>query len=155
LTALETESVPRWSMSRWQLVIFLALAGAAHGQSGGQLSDSERDYKAALASCEAQQCRELPAILNGLGSLYYEQGRYSDSEPLLLRAVDLLGRSEGDRRLLAAVLSNLAAVNRIRGRFAEAKRLYEQARSLQAGEDGNLASSSLLARLALLAQDMG
>ena len=110
-------------MSRWQLVIFLAVAVVACGQVAGQLSDPERDYKAALASCEAQQCRELPAILNGLGSLYYDQGRYSDSEPLLQRAVDLLPRSEGDRRLLAAALSNLAALYRIRGRFAEAKRL--------------------------------
>jgi tetratricopeptide (TPR) repeat protein len=58
--------------------------------------------------------------------------------------------------LLAAALGNLAAVYRVRGRFAEAKPLYEEARSLQTGELGDgLESSTLLIRLALLAHDMG
>jgi tetratricopeptide (TPR) repeat protein len=50
----------------------------------------------------------------------------------------------------------LAAVYRVRGRLAEAKPLYEQARSLQSGDGGNvLELSKLRAQLALLAQDMG
>src|SRR5437868_537996 len=127
-------------MSRWQLVIFVAAAVAARGQAllrSESHSDTEREYKTAVSSCDAQQCSELPAILNGLGSLYYELGRYSDAEPLLLRAVELLRQTEGDRRLLAAALGNLAAVHRIRGRFDTAKSLYEQARSLQALDGGD------------------
>jgi tetratricopeptide (TPR) repeat protein len=132
----------------------------ARGQSAGQLSDAEREYKAALASCDPQQCPELPVILNGLGGLYYELGRYNDAEPLLLRAVELLRRTDHDSRLLPAALSNLAAVYRIRGRFTEAKSLYDQARNLQGLEQSfeggdRLESPSLLVRLALLTKDMG
>src|SRR6185295_927774 len=98
---------------------------------------------------------ELPVILNGLGGLYYELGRYNEAEPLLLRAVELLQRTDRDSRLLPAALSNLAAVYRTRGRFNEAKCLYDQARNLPGLDAGHLESASLFARMALLTKDMG
>jgi len=66
--------------------MFMAVAGVACGQSASQFSDAERQYYAAWANCEPSLCAELPAILNGLGSLYYELGRYNEAEPILLRA---------------------------------------------------------------------
>jgi tetratricopeptide (TPR) repeat protein len=121
----------------------------------GRYADAEKQFQAALAGCERSDCAELPAILNGLGGLYYELGRYREAEPLLVRAVEIL-TPDGDHRLLTAALGNLAAVYRVRGRFADAKPLYERVRSLQSGERGDsLESSRLLARLALLARDMG
>jgi tetratricopeptide (TPR) repeat protein len=158
-------------MTRWGILLACLAAGLASGQISvsvdpvqagaellrhGRYSDAEKQFQEALANCDPTPCPELPTILNGLGSLYYELGRYREAEPLLLRAVELLKQPEADTRLLAAALGNLAAVYRIRGRFADAKPLYEQARMLEAGEGGSgLESSSLLARLALLAQDMG
>ena len=57
----------------------------------GRYSDAEKQFQGALAGCNRSQCSELPAILNGLGCLYYEQGRYREAEPVLLRAIEILG----------------------------------------------------------------
>ena len=159
-------------MTRWKgFILAIAIVGVVRGQMispADQIQaateslrhkrypDAEKQFQSALASCEPIQCAELPAILNGLGGLYYELGRYREAEPLLVRAVDLLKGAGRDETLLAAALGNLAAVYRIRGRFADAKPLYEEARRLQAGDRGNNPESSrLLVRSALLAQDMG
>src|SRR5512138_810691 len=84
--------------------------------ASGQYADSEKEFQAALQRCEQAHCPELPAILNSLGGLYYELGRYGDAQPLLLRAVETLQQAKGDSRLLTAALGNLAAVYRVQGR---------------------------------------
>ncbi|HEY2845225.1 MAG TPA: hypothetical protein VGJ09_16300 [Bryobacteraceae bacterium] len=36
----------------------------------GRYADAQKQFQDALKICEAPQCVELPAILNGLGSLF-------------------------------------------------------------------------------------
>jgi tetratricopeptide (TPR) repeat protein len=70
--------------------------------------------------------------LNNLALLYYFQGRYTDTEPLYLQALDLykrllVGESHPD---VALSLNNLAELYRSQGRYTEAEPLYLQALDL-------------------------
>jgi tetratricopeptide (TPR) repeat protein len=154
------------SVSR-DFVFFLVAAGASAQIGGfatqarsatqslqqGRYADAEKQFQEALVRCETSNCAELPDILNGLAGLFYEVGRYREAEPLLRRAIEML-KPDSDDKLLTAALSNLAAVCHVRGRLAEAQSLYAQAQSLQ-GNGPSVEASKLLARRALLAQDMG
>jgi tetratricopeptide (TPR) repeat protein len=110
----------------------------------GRHSEAEAKLRRAREACEASQCAQLPAILNNLGSVYYATSRYREASPLFERSIALAGGAD-----LASALGNLAAVRRIEARYPEASELYERALKLRG------ADPSLLARMALLAQDMG
>ncbi|NEO96258.1 MAG: tetratricopeptide repeat protein [Moorea sp. SIO3G5] len=77
--------------------------------------------------------------LNNLALLYYNQGRYSDAEPLYLQALDLMKQLLGQNHpLVATSLNNLAGLYDNQGRYSEAEPLYRQALEIavqQLGED--------------------
>jgi len=102
-----------------RLIICIALALSARGQTvdpwdqaragaellqRGQYVDSEKQFKEALVNCHSSECRQWPAILNGLGSLYYQTGRYRQAEPLVLEAPDKT-ESSRTRSVLASCAS--------------------------------------------------
>lgn len=64
-------------------------------------------------------------ILSNLGSLYYSQARYSEAEPLFVRAIALWAPvSQAD---LAVTLHDLAALYHAEARYRESIQLYDRA----------------------------
>ena len=84
--------------------------------------ETEAEYRRMLDFCRATECPELPALVNNFGGFYFSQARYKEAEALLTEAVSL---NQGEQ--LAFTLSNLAALYRITGRFAEAAPLFDRA----------------------------
>ena len=69
--------------------------------------------------------------LNNLAALYYSQGRYTEAEPLYIKALELTRRLLGDEHpSVATSLNNLAQLYYSQGRYAEAEPLYLQALEL-------------------------
>ena len=69
--------------------------------------------------------------LNNLAALYYNQGRYSEAEPLYLQALSLRKKLLGEEHLsVATSLNNLALLYESQGRYSEAEPLYLQSLSL-------------------------
>ena len=65
------------------------------------------------------------------GSLYYEQGRYSEAKPLFLQALKLAKSSLGeDHPQVAASLNNLAKLYCYQEHYSEAELLFLQALEL-------------------------
>ena len=66
--------------------------------------------------------------LGNLASLYQDQGRFADSEPLKIRALAILEKALGpDHPSLATSLNNLAYLYDAQGRYADAEPLYKRA----------------------------
>ena len=64
--------------------------------------------------------RHYPS-LNNLAGLYYNQGRYSEAEPLFIDALALRKRLLGDDHpAVASSLNNLAGLYKNQGRYSEA-----------------------------------
>jgi tetratricopeptide (TPR) repeat protein len=71
---------------------------------------------------------DVGTSLNGLGDLYYLQGRYDEMEPLLLQALDIAQRQlEPNHPDVATSLHNLALLYEAQGRYSEAELYYLQA----------------------------
>lgn len=84
----------------------------------------------------------VASALNNLASLYKEQARYGDSEPLYKRALAIrektLGRDHPD---VAQSLNNLADLYSALGRHADAEPLYERALASTPQQKGSTLSS--------------
>ena len=66
--------------------------------------------------------------LNEMALLYYDQGRYSEAEPLYLQSLELYKKLLGkEHPKIAASLNNLAEIYKSQGRYSEAEPLYEKA----------------------------
>ena len=81
---------------------------------------------------------ECARTLSNLGSVYYNQGRYREAEPLFIRAIDMWSASGGQTKDLAITLHNLASVYQKRAQYPEAIRAYGRALELRQsmlGED--------------------
>jgi tetratricopeptide (TPR) repeat protein len=87
------------------------------------ISDLELDRIA-----EEQRLSQLAGSLANLGNLYYQQGKYTEAEPLLLRALQLREQSSGsDDSSVANLLVNLGNLYYQQGKYAEAKPLLQRA----------------------------
>ncbi len=95
--------------------------------------------------------------LNRLGSLLLNQGKLSEAERHLRRALDLRERNGASAAELAASLNNLAAVTRQSGESGESERLYRRAieifQTVSGGRDSDLASA--LSNLSVLLSESG
>jgi tetratricopeptide (TPR) repeat protein len=122
--------------------------------------DAERLYRADLALCapgkDVPACRGHARVLNNLGSLYYQVGRYDDAGKVLERAV-ILFRAQDAALELGSALGNLAAVERARAHYREASDLYHEALAIRESVLGpnDLRTVALLNNMAMLAQDLG
>ncbi len=63
-----------------------------------------------------------------MAELYRSQGRYTEAEPLYIKALELLQRLLGDEHpSVATSYNNLAALYNSQGRYTEAEPLYIKA----------------------------
>ncbi len=131
---------------------FTALASAV--QSTGQLMEAERLFLEALEACErlpdpAAMC--LSPVLGELASVYIEKRQYAKAEPLLRRAVAVLG-AEGDPLVAARLHMHLAALRYADRRYDEAEALYRRSLRLagQAGEPQSQFESIILMNLGVI-----
>jgi CHAT domain-containing protein len=75
---------------------------------------------------------DVATSLNNLAALYEDQGKYSEAEPLLKRALQIRERALGPNNLyFAQSLMNLANLYRYAGRQADAERLYKQSLEIE------------------------
>lgn len=91
---------------------------------------AERMRKGALAMRETlyPETPILATTLNDLGEIYLAQGKYSEAEPVLKRALVIREKMDGQNDPdVAQTLQNLASVYLSRGNDYEAERLYRRA----------------------------
>ncbi|KAH3758205.1 tetratricopeptide repeat protein [Pelomyxa schiedti] len=69
----------------------------------------------------------LAGRLENLAFLYREAGRFAESEPLYLQALDIRKSHPEAHEDLAQALNNLAILYRLRGKYIEAEPLYNEA----------------------------
>ncbi len=105
-------------------------------------------FKSAIAHRETLADLTLLATsLSYLANLYRSQGRYSDAEPLHLKALHIYQRQLGDDHpSVASSLNNLAGLYNSQGRYSDAEPLLLQAldiRQRQLGDDHPDVASSL------------
>ncbi len=89
-------------------------------------------YRRALAILEAAQDKKtLPVVLNNLGKMEGQQGRFKEAEGVLRRAVLESERAFGERHAnTAASLLSLAEVLRLRHRYREAEEVLRRAEAI-------------------------
>jgi tetratricopeptide (TPR) repeat protein len=85
-------------------------------------------YKKSLGD---DQHPEVATLFHNLASMYLNQERYAEAEPLLEKALKLRTNLFGEEHLsVAESLSSLAGMYLVNGRYAEAESLYLQVRDL-------------------------
>ena len=70
--------------------------------------------------------------LNNLATLYVDQGRYAEAEPLLKRALGIMEKTAPNHPNLATLLDNLAELYTNMGRDDEAEKLLARAKRIRA-----------------------
>ncbi|OBQ28790.1 MAG: hypothetical protein AN483_13835 [Aphanizomenon flos-aquae MDT14a] len=114
--------------------------------------------KAIVLQTKFQKLEALATSLNNLANLYYNQGKYSEAEPLYLDALEMRKQLfTGDHPDVASSLNNLALLYHNQGKYSEAEPLYldalEMTKRLFTGDHPDVASS--LNNLALLYHNQG
>jgi tetratricopeptide (TPR) repeat protein len=90
-----------------------------------ELQDLTLQFEGLLGQLQLTNSPELAKSLDLLAGLYHSQGRYSEAEPLYLKALKV-----GEHQILenkssvASSLNNLAELYREQGRYSEAEPLY-------------------------------
>ena len=75
---------------------------------------------------------DTASSLSNLAVLYYEQGKYTEAEPLCKRALAMREKALGpDHPDTATSLSNLGLIYRAQGKYVEAEPLYKRALSIR------------------------
>ncbi len=91
----------------WQS--YMALGTAAHQK--GKYAEAEINFKAGLAIAEEfrPEGQHLASNLNNLATLYDDQGRYAEAQPLVKRALAIVEKALGpEHPHVAQSLNNLA-----------------------------------------------
>jgi tetratricopeptide (TPR) repeat protein len=87
----------------------------------------EPHLKKMIDWCEGNEDRQFAFSLNGLASLYKDQGKYNEAEPLLLRSLSIDEKVYGEDHLDVAIsLNNLASLYKDQGKYNEAEPLYQR-----------------------------
>ena len=96
-----------------------------------QYDQAEPLYQRALLIWEQDHGPDHPLVaysLNGLATLYREQGKYDQAEPLFQRALLIWEQAHGaDHRGVAYPLDGLAILYRKQGKYDQAELLYQRA----------------------------
>ena len=109
---------------------------------------------AAPSAAATEPTSERARALLGAGGLAYQQGDYAAARTFWNQSL-AVQRAQGDKRGIAAVLSNLGVVAREQGEYTEARSFYEESLALrrEIGDRQGVAGS--LNNLALLLSDQG
>ena len=97
--------------------------------------EAENHYLEAIARAEksGNDDSTLSVALNDLAALRTRQGKYSEAEPLYLRAQSIRNKISGSESAEAAtIMSNLGALYADEGRYSDAEPLYEGALEIRA-----------------------
>ena len=116
------------------LTTYLLPALEALAEVGAQqeLHDLTQQFEGLLGSLKRTDLPDMATSLGRLASLYHDQGRYLEAEPLYLQALDIRQRQSGEQHpSVATSLNNLALLYRAQGRYEEAEPLYLQALALR------------------------
>ncbi len=98
-------------------------------------AEAGKQYEAAVNEAEAFGADDtrLAESLNGLAVVYRDQGRYTEAEPLLKRALSIREKALGPAHPdVIQSLNNLAGLYQDQGRTAEAEPLLDKAKHLEA-----------------------
>ena len=90
-----------------------------------ELQDLTLQFEGLLGQLKLTNSPELAKSLDLLAGLYHSQGRYSEAEPLYLKALKI-GELQipENKSSVASSLNNLAELYREQGRYSEAEPLY-------------------------------
>ncbi len=117
----------------------------------GNYNQSERYFNKALDLFELLGLN--PSIdylgpLNGLYDLYMDTGRYPDAEEILLYAIDMVAKLQGDNSDINSILyHNIAEVYRILGNYSEGEEYIKESIEIQkelGGDDSPLVAQDMM-----------
>jgi len=87
-------------------------------------NEAEKSYLDAVHEAEKWGDPRLGKALNFLASVYFDQGRYAEAEPLLQRSIVILEKTLGpDHPDVATTLKELFRIRRTQSQFVEAEAL--------------------------------
>ncbi len=105
-----------------------ALESLAEVGAQQELRDLTLQFEGLLGRLKVNDSPELATSLGRLAKLYYDQGRYSDAEPLFVRALSISEHQlEANHPNTAASLNNLATLYKSIGRYSDAEPLHVRA----------------------------
>jgi tetratricopeptide (TPR) repeat protein len=105
-----------------------ALESLAEVGAQQELRDLTLQFEGLLGRLKVNDSPDLATSLIRLAKLYYDQGRYSDAEPLYVRALAIREQQLGTNHPDTAIsLNNLANLYRSIGRYSDAEPLYVRA----------------------------
>ncbi len=118
------------------MIFFQRGSWKSYGKAGGKAyqkgnyPEAEKQFAAALKEAEGfgPQDPRVAVSLTNLAALYYNQGKYTEAEPLYKRALAIVEKTLGpEHPRVATGLNNLAALYDAQGKYAEAEPLYKRA----------------------------
>jgi tetratricopeptide (TPR) repeat protein len=122
----------KMAASRWEIATAMDDLGDVYGLEG-RFDDGEKLLQQGLKLLErnyagnVQNAPNYAKILNDLGNLYKDAGRFPEAEAAFGRALANDRATQGDNHPnVAAAMGNLATVLNAASRFAEAEKLYKQ-----------------------------
>jgi tetratricopeptide (TPR) repeat protein len=128
-TAKTSDANPQDLLNTYVLPALEALAEVGAQK---ELRDLTQQFEGILSQIKVTDSPELATSLNRLASLYADQGRYSEAEPLYKKALTLRKKLFGnDHPTVATSLNNLAWLYKAQGRYKEAEHLYQEAMQMR------------------------
>ncbi|NJN30455.1 MAG: tetratricopeptide repeat protein [Synechococcales cyanobacterium RM1_1_8] len=122
-----------------------ALESLAEVGAQQELRDLTSQFEGFLGSLRLGKTPAMAAALDRLAGLYFDQGRYSEAEPMYLKALEIRKAEPGDPSELgganrhsstASSLNNLAQLYQSQGRYGEAEPLLVEALEIRKSELG-------------------
>jgi tetratricopeptide (TPR) repeat protein len=168
LEASLAEAIQQWGADSSKTEVLYSQLGTLYAERVESAKSTNRqkelilaqEYleKAIVLQTKFQKLEALATSLNNLANLYYNQGKYSEAEPLYLDALEMRRRLfTNDHPDVASSLNNLANLYYNQGKYSEAEPLYldalEMRRRLFTNDHPDVASS--LNNLALLYHNQG
>ncbi len=117
--------------TRWEAL----MADATKAYQRADYAEAERLLLVALQEAEkfGQQDPRLAISHLALGTVYLEQGRYAEAEPLLQRSLAIMEQALGpEHPNVAQGLENYADLLRVLNRHAEAEKMETRAQAIRA-----------------------
>ncbi|MFN9170927.1 MAG: tetratricopeptide repeat protein [Dolichospermum sp.] len=168
LEASLAEAIQQWGADSSKTEVLYSQLGTLYAKRVESAKSTDRQKELTLAQeylekaivlqTKFQKLEVLATSLNNLADLYYNQGKYSEAEPLYLDALEMRKRLfTGDYPDVASSLNNLAGLYYKQGRHSEAEPLLldalEMRKQLFTGDHPDVATS--LNNLALLYNNQG
>ncbi|MDB9521957.1 tetratricopeptide repeat protein [Dolichospermum circinale CS-1225] len=168
LEASLAEAIQQWGADSSKTEVLYSQLGNLYAERVKSAKSTDRQKELTLAQeylekaivlqTKFQKLEALANSLNNLASLYDNQGKYSEAEPLLLDALEMRKRLfTNDHPDVASSLNNLAILYKNQGKYSKAEFLYlealEMRRRLFTGDHPAVATS--LNNLAVLYKNQG